>query len=99
MVEFFSAPNEYNGSILKYKKENGTYYRIDTYFNGMFVVFYDNVPEKLYKQFERIMNSVKIIKMYCRNCNQIITSRRAVLESVAYDGCRLVAEKPGALAS
>ena len=73
MVEFFSAPNESNGSILKYKKENGTYYRIDTYFNGMFVVFYDNVPEKLYKQFERIMNSVKIIKMCCHSCNQIIT--------------------------
>ena len=47
MGDFFSAPNGYNGSTLKYRKENGTYYRIDTYFNGMFVVFYDNVPKKL----------------------------------------------------
>ena len=53
--------NEHDGEIHKYRKDNGTYYRIDTYFNGMFIVFYDNVPKKLYAQFERIMNSVKII--------------------------------------
>lgn len=72
--QILSCENSYDGRKNNFINKDNTYFRYDTFFHNKYILMYDSVPRELYPEFERIMNSVRVVRL-TKNASSKIPSR------------------------